>query len=183
MVINHENYRKIYDLYFHPICRFLNYYTHDHYVIEDIVQTVFMRLWEESRHKEILYVRTYLFRSARNIVLNYLRDQQTRNIKLQRWAEVELENMDHRECIDREHFLRVLEEAVCLLPPKCREIFEMHQESLTYKQIAERKDISIKTVENQLHIAFHKIHLFFDKLPEDKLSEWLLIFILLTEIE
>ena len=42
-------------------------------------------------------------------------------------------------------------EAIALLPPRCQEIFKLSRfEELTYKQIAARLEISVKTVENQM---------------------------------
>ena len=42
-------------------------------------------------------------------------------------------------------------DAINSLPPKCRAIFQLSRfEDLTYKEIAAKLDISVKTVENQM---------------------------------
>ncbi|KAB7430036.1 sigma-70 family RNA polymerase sigma factor, partial [Bifidobacterium longum] len=44
------------------------------------------------------------------------------------------------------------------LPERCREIFLLSRiEGLKYKEIAERLDISVNTVENQISIALRKL--------------------------
>jgi RNA polymerase sigma-70 factor (ECF subfamily) len=48
--------------------------------------------------------------------------------------------------------------AIGSLPEKCREIFEMAKfEGLTYDEIAEYLQVSVKTVENQMGIALKKL--------------------------
>ena len=53
------SFRIIYDLYFEPICEFLAYYTRDTAAIEDVVQDVFVSLWENKEYLEIQYMKTY----------------------------------------------------------------------------------------------------------------------------
>ncbi|HEY8969681.1 MAG TPA: sigma-70 family RNA polymerase sigma factor, partial [Puia sp.] len=51
-----------------------------------------------------------------------------------------------------------IQKAIDQLPPKCKMIFKLAKEDgLKYKEVAEVLNISIKTVENQLAIALHKI--------------------------
>lgn len=55
----------------------------------------------------------------------------------------------------------LIQEAVLALPDKCREIFSLSREhNLTNKEISEKLDISIKTVEGQITKALKKIRIF-----------------------
>lgn len=158
MIINDESFKKAYNDYFEIVCRFLNYYTRDYYAIEEVVEDVFVKLWQEYRGKEIHYVKTYLYNSARNRMLNYLRDEEKHTLLLEKWAKIELENRHASDCVDKEAFYLLLQAAVETLPSKCREIFILcKEESLSYKEIAEIREVSIKTVENQMGIALKKI--------------------------
>ena len=76
MIINERTFKDAYNDYFEIICRFLNYYTRDYQVIEEVVQDVFVCLWEDYEGKEIQYIKTFLYNSARNRMLNYLRDEE-----------------------------------------------------------------------------------------------------------
>ena len=100
------------------MCKFLNYYTHDYQAIETVVQDVFVRLWEEYRGKDITYIKTYLYASARNRILNYLRDHKNRTALLEKWAYIELEHNKATDCIDRDEFCLLLQAAVDALPEK-----------------------------------------------------------------
>lgn len=158
MIINESTFKDAYNDYFEIICRFLNYYTRDYQVIEEVVQDVFVCLWEDYEGKEIQYIKTFLYNSARNRMLNYLRDEENHTVLLEKWARIELEKNESVDCVDCELFYQLLQAAVESLPEKCREIFILsREEQLSYKEIAQVKEISIKTVENQMGIALKKV--------------------------
>ena len=91
-------------------------------------------------------------------MLNYLRDKENHTVLLEKWARIELEKSEAADCVDRELFYRLLQAAVESLPEKCKEIFILsREEQLSYKEIAQVKEISVKTVENQMGIALKKI--------------------------
>lgn len=158
MIINEKTFKEAYNNHFEIVCRFLNYYTHDYQAIEEVVQDVFVNLWVDYQGKEIQYIKTFLYNSARNRMLNYLRDKENRSVLLEKWARIELEKSEAVDCVDRELFYRLLQAAVESLPEKCKEIFILsREEQLSYKEIAEIKGISVKTVENQMGIALKKV--------------------------
>ena len=155
--MSEQEFRSIYKQYHKKLCYFLNYYTHDEQAIEEVVQDVFVYLWKESDNLNITYLKTYLYSSTRNRMLNYLRNEHTRTIILERWAQMELEERQAQDCIDRAEFFLLLQDTIEALPPKCREIFLMSRdERKTYKEIAEEKGISVKTVEAQMGIALKR---------------------------
>jgi len=150
---------------FEPLCRFLAYYTADRIMIEEVVQDVFIKLWEERNTLRIESVKTYLYKSARNRMLNYIRDEKRRNLLLEQWVKHEMEQKQGKECFDIDEFSQRVQNAIDALPDKCRTIFNLSKtEKLTYKQIAEHLNISVKTVESQMGIALRKIR--------EKLSEF-----------
>lgn len=151
-------FRKYYDLYYDQLCHFLNFYTQDITIIEDVLQEVYLKLWENRDEIEIQYIKTYLFHAAKNRVLNHLRDEQNRHYLLENWFNQQQQEKQGKECYDLEQFTTLLYKAIEQLPEKCREIFLLsRQEKLTYKQIAEKLDISVKTVEAQMGIALKRI--------------------------
>ena len=102
----------------------------------------------------ITYLKTYLYSSARNRMLNYLRNEHTRTIILERWAQMELEERQAQDCIDRAEFFYYYRIRSKLYLQNVGEIFLMSRdERKTYKEIAEEKGISVKTVEAQMGIA------------------------------
>ena len=54
--------------------------------------------------------------------------------------------------------IKQIQEAIQELPPRCRLIFKLvKEEGLKYKEVAELLQLSVKTVENQMSLAFKKI--------------------------
>ena len=154
MKIDNKNFKTIYETYFEPVCKFLNYYTRNEGIIEEVVQDVFVKLWEERETLEIEYIKTYLYNASRNKILNVLRDEKNRNILLEQWAKRELQKQESEDCVDMNEFVLLLQATVETLPPTCKEIFRMSREqNLSYKEIALQREISIKTVEAQMGIA------------------------------
>ena len=147
-----QAFRNYYDTYYEQLCCFLNFYTHDGAVIEDVIQEVFLKLWENKDCIEITYIKTYLFRAAKN------RDEENRHQLLENWFNQQLEERKYKDCFDMDALTKVVNQAIEQLPEKCREIFSLsRKEGLSYRQIAERLGISVKTVETQISIALKRI--------------------------
>jgi RNA polymerase sigma-70 factor (family 1) len=156
--INISSFCSLYDQYFEPVCQFLEYYTRDVAAIEDVVQDVFVSLWENKDYLEIQYVKTYLFNAARNRILNYLRNNKNREALLSDWIKKKEMEESSTDCYDIEEFSTLLNKAIDLLPDRCREIFILSKiEKLTYQQIAEYLLISPKTVEIHMSNALKRI--------------------------
>ena len=153
-----EIFHDIYEAYFEPVCRFLNLYTKDESVIEDIMQEVFCNLWLNRDFLRIKHVKSYLFTSARNRILNHIRNQKLHDSLLASYMIEESELDDNNDYIDKEEYLQRIENAISILPPKCGKVFRMNRyEKMTYRQIAEKEGISEKMVEKHISTALKKI--------------------------
>lgn len=158
IVINEATLKEFFNVYADDVCTFLNYYTHDRQLIEDIIQDIFIRLWEERDILNIFFIKTYLYNAARNRMLNHLRNDQNRLLLLEEWASREIEEQKKRDCVNREEFGLIYQQAINELPEKCREIFMLSKEQKkTYKEIATEKALSVKTIEAQMSIAIRRI--------------------------
>ena len=156
--ITSSSFKRLYDCHFEPLCKFLAFYSNDRMKIEEVVQDVFVKLWQERDILQIESMTAWLFTSARNRMLNTLRDEKRHNALIEQWVQHELEQRNSKECFDIEQFMQKVQDAVETLPDKCRKIFYLSKsKNLTYKQIAEHLDISVKTVETQMGIALRKV--------------------------
>lgn len=147
--------RSLFDCYYTVLCRYAYTLTGDKILSEDIAQGIFIYIWEHREHITITAsVKTYLFTAIRNKSLNSLRNTNRfsplhPDISLSAYEDMSVE-ADELSCF--------IEEAVQSLPEKCREIFQLSRnDELSYKEIAERKGISPKTVESQIHLAIKKL--------------------------
>lgn len=152
-------FRHLFYQYADSLERFITYYIHDREKSQDLVLDIFTYIWENRQNFEIkLTLKANLFQAARNKSFTYIRDK-----KIPVYLE-EMEGMEIVQNYDSELELQelhhLIEEAVSLLPDKCREIFrKSREENLTNKEIAGQLHISEKTVEGQITIALKKIRI------------------------
>ena len=152
-------FRHLFYQYADSLERFITYYIHDREKSQDLVLDIFTYIWENRQNFGIkLTLKAYLFQAARNKSFTYIRDK-----KIPVYLE-EMEGMEIVQNYDSELELQelhhLIEEAVSLLPDKCREIFrKSREENLTNKEIAGQLHISEKTVEGQITIALKKIRI------------------------
>ena len=152
---NEESLRLLFDRYYISLCRYVNTLLDDETAAEDIVQGVFIYIWEHRQDIVITKsVRTYLFAACRNKSLNHLRDMR----KFTRFVPEQHDSVYEELAVETDDLHRLIEEAVMSLPEKCGKIFRMsREEELSYKEIAEREGIAVKTVESQIHTALKRL--------------------------
>lgn len=165
-----EDFKRLYLKYFARLTRFASYYTLTKEDAENIVQDVFLKLWE-TRNKTALEIRvvSFLFTLVKNRCLDYLKHLHVQ----EEYCEYEesryryeiqfkldsLERMDI-EWPDEEEIYHKINAAIESLPPKCREILIKSKiEGKKYREIAEEMSLSEKTIENQIGIAIKKLRL------------------------
>ena len=144
---------------------------------KEIVQDSFINLWDKRQNIDISKpVKTYLTTSIRNKCLNYLRDTKKFNTEIilsdVLFQEVDFEQSD--KLIEKELSNRI-NSVIDELPEKCKEIFLLNRfENLKYKEIAKKKDISIKTVESQMSKALKHLR--------ERLKDYLILLIAFVKI-
>jgi RNA polymerase sigma-70 factor (family 1) len=117
---------------------------------EEIVQDCFLKIWEkrEQVHDDVP-LKSYLFTVAHHAILNQLRRQQ-HHLRFQAHSAAlpPTQVANGAEFTELESVYRT---ALDKLPPKRREIFELsRQQGLSYPEIAQRLNLSVKTVEAQM---------------------------------
>lgn len=149
---NTKAFTDFYTQYFKRLIIESDKYVKDIYVAEEIVQDVFLKIWERSADfTQIQSIKSYLYRSVINSSINYINRQ--RNLEQHHQKIVDEFTEDQADQLDEENELIVfLFDEIEKLPPKCKEIFKMNRfERLKYREIAMKLDVSERTVEN--HIA------------------------------
>lgn len=149
-------FKHLFESYFAPLCRFIHLYIPQPKTAEDIVVEIFAKIWEKRETWQIrVSIKAYLFQSARNRALNYLRDNE-RFISTGDFST--LEYLENEDTLEIRELQQLIEEAICSLPPKCREIFHKSRiENLSNKEIASQLQISVKAVEAQITRALKQI--------------------------
>lgn len=128
----------------------------------EIVQEAFILLWNQrDRIDPGRSVRAYLSTMVRNRSLNWLRDNKKFGTRLLACENLfplaSYEPADHM--VEKELQKRI-EEAIAGLPEKCREVFLLSRnDNLKYQEIADRLQISVKTVETQMSKALQHMRI------------------------
>lgn len=134
---------------------------------EEIVQNVFMIVWENRRKIDLQYsFSAYLFSIARHQVYNTIRNkviQKTFVEKfLQMTEDVEVPT-EYDDSMDKQK--AKLKKAIALLPDRQREIFVMSRTfKMTYKEIAEKLGISVNTVDTTIRRSLNTLRKFFTQM-------------------
>ena len=155
-----NSFDRIYVMYYSRMLRFAKEYVVFEEDAENVVQDVFLLLWEK---REVLDIRislvSYLFSLVKNRSLDYLRHKvvaeeykQELSFKL-----MSLEQLNYTFSSEEE-IEKVIANAIDKLPERCREIFLKRRiEGMKYREIAEELNISANTVENHIAIALKKL--------------------------
>ena len=160
----HENaFEFIFKEYYESLCNYLTHFIKREDVIEQLVQDVFINIWENRKNFSPKgNIKSYLFRAVKNQTINYLKHEtvkQKSNEELKLLYYSTEENIEKQ--FEKEELLKLIEEGINLLPEKCREIFLLVKFSgLTYKETAVILNISHKTVENQMGKALKSLREF-----------------------
>ncbi len=152
--------KHYFDLHYGELCNYALKYVRLLEVSEEIVQELFINIWERRAELSVKGSMVgYLYGAARYRCINYLRIQlpkdqaTTESVDLAEESTVGFED----ELIDQD-IKRRLRASIDSLPEKCRIIFLLAKEDgLTYQEIADELGVSVKTVENQMGIALKKL--------------------------
>ena len=155
----------LFSTYFGPLCQVAFRIVQNQQAAKDVVQDVFVRLWT---NRERLHIQTSMLGYLKQSVTNASIDTQRRayEAKKVRWdngqgpgsglheATIQTATAPVEDDVEAQETAALVDRAIGQLPERCRLIFILsRREGLSYKQIAEKLEISPKTVENQMSKA------------------------------
>ena len=127
---------------------------------KDIVQDIFIWLWEHRSSVKIQTLKSYLKTAVKFKVVNYIRSGNIRQSFFEQMVEFssDFSTPSHEELLELKQLKEIIQQAVGDLPSKCQEIFRLSREGyLSNREIADKLSISIKTVENQMTTAIRRV--------------------------
>lgn len=169
---------EFYIHWYSKLKRFAREYVISEEDAEDIVQDLFLELYEAYNALSSSFrvnIVAYMFTAVKNRCIDYLRhkiiEQKSKdNIRENELLALRMK-FDSLEILDNDllkekDIEQILNEALQALPERCREILIKHKiEGMRQKDIAKELNISSKTVENQLTIAYRKLREELEKYP------------------
>lgn len=123
---------------------------------EDIIQEIFIDFWLRMNETDIQNFTAYLFQAVRNQCAKKLKSKKLTAFELEIFEEA-LQLIEDESAIElsKDFLLEEVKQKACeILPKKCFDIFTLRfYDNMTIKEIAEHKDLSVSTVENQINKA------------------------------
>lgn len=148
-----EEFKGLFDAYFDTLRSFLVYRGADKEQASDIAQDVFMRIWEKQMEIDPATALRLLYKMAGNMFISrYRRTELERNYR----SSLKSDDMDFspEDSMRYNQLHDNYTKALAALPEKQRTVFLMaRMENLTYQEIADRLDLSVKAIEKRMSIA------------------------------
>jgi RNA polymerase sigma-70 factor (ECF subfamily) len=155
-----EAYSKLVELYGKKMYVYAVSLSGDYSLAKDIVQEVFISTYENRKKLDSQYsLSGFLYRSVYNNFINtYHKNKSINKLKESYIITLNQVMTEIDDPKDFEQKLSFVKKSIEKLPKKCREIFILSKkDGYTNQEISEILNISIKTVETQISIAFSKI--------------------------
>lgn len=143
----------IFKNHYQELCAYANSFMVDIDASEEIVQELFVRFWEQRETKDITTtVRAYLYTSVKNACLNQLKHLKIKEkYKHEQERELTFNSSHEQNGLEVSELDQKIHAAINSLPEGRRKIFILSRfDGLKYQEIADKLNISIKTVENQM---------------------------------
>ncbi|MCG6190758.1 RNA polymerase sigma-70 factor [Maribellus maritimus] len=172
--------QKAFEMLFHKyygnLCLYATKILNNNEAAEEVVQDFFVKFWGKREQINIdTSIKNYVFRSIRNLCLNHIKHNDVKENYIKNSENDIQSNIDFEEHFIEVDLVQKIEESINSLPEKRREIFRLsREEGLKYREIAEKLNISIKTVEAQMSLAIKNLR---EKLKDYK--HFLMLFFIL----
>lgn len=152
--INRQEFEAIFDQYYDKLKNFLFYRCGNTELAEDIVQDVFIKLWEYREKVKKDTVQSLLYSIANNLFNNDFNRKKVRLNFVNTIIEDNRNNESPEYLAELKEFDVYLQNTLNDMPEKSRTVFLMNRiDEMTYKDIASSLDISVKAVEKRMSKA------------------------------
>ena len=177
LTLSLQEYKTCFDALYEKLCLFANSYVRNLALSKDIVQEVFIKIWEDKVvFRSQTAIKSYLYTAVRNKSLDYLKSKNYR-------VTDHLEDIDFLLVESDAYFMRevvitetshLIQTAVSTLPSRCAQVIQLVIKGYSNIEIASALKVSINTVKGHKKIAYKRLN------PLLKAS-FLLLFLLMLE--
>lgn len=160
--IDKHQFRDIFNAYFGELCQFAYSFTLDFDVSQDIVQEAYIKFWKiRNNFDETCSIRAWLYKTTRNGCLDHLKSSPTKfNFREQTLELLSRESPPELDSIEINEIKSIIESVLKELPELTSTIFRMNRhEDMTYAEIAEKLNLSTKSIEYHMSKALAKLRI------------------------
>lgn len=147
-------YREMYMDLFPRLSSYANNYLKDVEASDDIVQDVFLKLWENRRDLNIhISIKGFLYKSVKNACLNHIKKQAYNESKISEIQLLQMEAMgDHY--VLQEEVQSKLHKAINKLPEKCKQVMLLTLSEYSVHEIKDQMSITENTIKTHKKKAY-----------------------------
>lgn len=164
-----QAFRLLFDLYRQRLFAFAWQLCHSAVDAEEIVQDVFLRLWEQrEKLPDVDMPRKYIYTMTRNRTLDVLgKIAKDQRMVRQMWATMRQSDNDTEQLLYAEDSRKLIQLALSRLSEKKRTVFTLSRhEGLSHQDIAARLGLSVQTVKNIMTEVLKHIQYFLSQNAE-----------------
>ncbi|RKF04107.1 RNA polymerase sigma-70 factor (ECF subfamily) [Tenacibaculum lutimaris] len=155
---NEEDFNEFYKSNIQFITNFSHYKSGDKDTALDLIQEVFLKMWEKCSEISYDKAKSYLFTSVNNLFLNSLKHEKVVLNYAKSSPYIDINNQSPEYLLEEEEFKHKLKKAIEGLTEAEREVFLMNRiDGKKYREIAELLNISQKAVEKRMSSALKKL--------------------------
>lgn len=146
-------FESLFKFYYQRLCNYAYSMVVDTAEAEEVVQQVFINIWDK---RENIFIDTsfqsYVYRAVNNTCLNKIKQRKVYSLHHENIKQELPKSIDSTsENILSDELRGAINDAVDMLPEQCRLVFQMSRfEGKKHQEIADELELSIKTVENQI---------------------------------
>ena len=154
-----STFKEVFKNYYNPLVNFASNIIGEKDA-EDVVQDVFLKIWYQKDEIFMKSPKSFLFRAVYNKCIEKIRRLKVEKDYLDTLVTSSTTINVIEDVADTYMLKEKINKSLRQLPPKTREVFVLAKvNGLTYREIAEEMEISVKTVESHMSNAFKKLRL------------------------
>ena len=166
-----DNFEILFRRYFDRLFAYAFKIVNDEDLAKDLVQEVFLKVWERRKLLKGHKIESLLFTMLRNQCISHLRHVRVvENRQLQIGKHLHMEELYRIDFVGNKPLVLIEKELqeefdllISKLPPKCKEVFQMSRvDGLSNSEIATKLDLHIKSVEKHISKALKFFYAHFD---------------------
>ena len=163
---NERAFEQLFRHYGQALVHFAHTYVRDLSIAENLVQDVFVAVWENrATLNPNRSIKSYLYTATKNRALKHLRHEEVTHKNRENIDLYSVAPSTPDQLLSHDETAAAIGRAIEALPEKCRIVFKMNRfDLLKYAEVAEVLEISVKTVETQMGRALHALrHALFEE--------------------
>jgi RNA polymerase sigma-70 factor (family 1) len=151
-MIDKNDFKALFDKYYESLRLYIYYKIAAKDAADDMAQDVFMTVWEKRKSLDMTNTKALLYKIAAGLVVDYYRKSDIK-ADFSQWVRMNSGD-DYASTNEQAEYKETMQryaEALNSMPEGQREVFLMNrEEQLTYREIAERLNLSVKAVEKRI---------------------------------